>query len=61
MSSADQQLSFWREEHGQDLIEYALMAGFLAVAVAAILPPMSAHFDRVFSKIHSLLVQHGGG
>lgn len=61
MSQWDPWDRFWREDHGQDLIEYALMAGFLAIAVAAILPPMTGHFDRIFSKIHSLLVQHGGG
>ena len=28
----------WRDNKGQDLIEYALMAGFVAVAAAAIMP-----------------------
>jgi Flp pilus assembly pilin Flp len=31
----------WQETTGQDLIEYALMAGFVAVAAGAILPPVA--------------------
>ncbi|HNY42581.1 MAG TPA: hypothetical protein PKJ41_19425 [Bryobacteraceae bacterium] len=46
---------------GQDLIEYALLAGFVAVAGGALIPwgatgPMSS----IFSKIGSLLSQLGG-
>ncbi len=29
--------SFWREEEGQDLIEYTLLLAFIAIASAAIL------------------------
>ena len=29
-------LRIWQNDHGQDLIEYALMAGFVAVAAGAI-------------------------
>ncbi|MFH1185783.1 MAG: hypothetical protein V1755_12220 [Chloroflexota bacterium] len=32
---------FWRDEQGQDLIEYALMAGFVAVAAGAVMPSVS--------------------
>ena len=28
----------WKDKRGQDLIEYALMAGFVAVAAGAIMP-----------------------
>ena len=28
-------LKIWKDKHGQDLIEYALMAGFVAVAAGA--------------------------
>lgn len=51
---------FWRETEGQDLIEYALMAGFVAVAAGAILTPMAPTLNVVFSKVHSLLVKYGG-
>ncbi len=46
----------WLDRAGQDLIEYALMAAFLAVAVSAFLPPTIApSISGIFSKINSLL------
>lgn len=32
----------WVETQGQDLIEYAIMAGFVAVAAVAIMPQVAA-------------------
>jgi pilus assembly protein Flp/PilA len=44
------------DRRGQDLIEYAMLAAFVAVAVAAFLPPTIAPaISTVFSKISSLL------
>ncbi len=42
----------WRETRGQDLIEYSLIAGFVAVAAGAIFPTqlMPAVSD-IFSKL----------
>ena len=48
-------LSFWRNNCGQDLIEYALMAGFVAVAAGAIMPNVSASISTIFSKIGSVM------
>lgn len=42
---------------GQDLIEYALMAGFVAVAAGAIMPNVSSSITIIFSKIDSILQQ----
>ena len=42
---------------GQDLIEYALMAGFVAVAAGAIMPDVSASISTIFSKVGSVLTQ----
>jgi len=47
--------AFWKDDQGQDLIEYALMAGFVAVAAGAIMPNISTSISTVFSKIQSLL------
>jgi len=47
--------TFWMDDQGQDLIEYALMAGFVAVAAGAIMPNISTSISTVFSKIQSLL------
>lgn len=51
---------FWRDERGQDLIEYALMAGFVAVAAGAVMPSVSTSISTIFSKIGSVLVASGG-
>ena len=48
-------LRIWRDTRGQDLIEYALMAGFVAVAAGAVMPGISTQISTIFSKIESLL------
>jgi len=48
-------LRIWRDTRGQDLIEYALMAGFVAVAAGAVMPGVSTQISTIFSKINSLL------
>lgn len=48
-------LKIWRNKHGQDLIEYALMAGFVAVAAGALMPAVSSSISTVFSKISSVM------
>ena len=45
--------------HGQDLIEYALMAGFVAVAVGAIFPDIAASANVIFSKVNSVMILAG--
>lgn len=45
----------WRDEQGQDLIEYALMAGFVAVAAGAIMPNVASSISTIFSQISSVL------
>jgi pilus assembly protein Flp/PilA len=51
---------FWKDTKGQDLIEYALMAGFVAVAAGAVMPSVSTSISTIFSKIGSVLVASGG-
>ena len=46
-------LRIWKDTKGQDLIEYALMAGFVAVAAGAIMPGVAASISTIFSKISS--------
>ncbi len=44
----------WKEEDGQDMIEYALMAATLVVVVAGILPQtLMPNVSTIFSKITS--------
>ena len=44
-------LRILRDTKGQDLIEYALMAGFVAVAAGAIMPNVSTNISVIFSKV----------
>jgi len=46
----------WKDRRGQDLIEYALMAGFVAVAAGAIMPGVASSINVVFSKINSIMI-----
>lgn len=39
----------------QDLIEYALMAGFVAVAAGALMPGVAVNISRIFSSVGSVL------
>jgi pilus assembly protein Flp/PilA len=45
-----------KDTRGQDLIEYALMAGFVAVAAGAIMPGVASSINIVFSKVNSIMV-----
>jgi Flp pilus assembly pilin Flp len=45
----------WRDRRGQDLVEYALMAGFVAVAAGAIMPGVSTSISTIFSSVASVM------
>ena len=45
---------------GQDLIEYALMAAVVALALAAASPAVGGSFSTIFSRINSAVLAHGG-
>ena len=49
------QLRIWKDTKGQDLIEYALMAGFVAVAAGAVMPQVASQVTTIFSKVNSQL------
>jgi len=44
-----------RDTGGQDLIEYALMAGFVAVAAGAVMPGVASSISTIFSKVASVM------
>jgi pilus assembly protein Flp/PilA len=46
---------FWQDERGQDLVEYALAAGMVAVAAVAAMPALSSTVNTVFTKIGSII------
>ena len=43
-----------RDERGQYMVEYALLAGFIAVAAGAVLPGISTSLSTIFSKMASV-------
>jgi Flp pilus assembly pilin Flp len=47
--------------HGQDLIEYALMAGFVAVTAAALSPNIAASVNGIIYQVKSVLTRANSG
>lgn len=45
------------DERGQDMVEYALLAGFIAVAAGAILPGISGNISIIFSRMGSVVAE----
>ena len=46
----------WTDVRGQDMVEYALMTGFVATVAAAFLPTtIASSLSAVFSKVTSSL------
>ena len=54
-------LKIWNDSFGQDLIEYALMAGFVAVAAGAIMPNVAVSISQIFSQVSSVLSNASNG
>ena len=48
-------IRFWQDTQGQDLVEYALTAGLVAVAAVAAMPALSVTINNVFSKVGSIV------
>lgn len=50
----------WRDRRGQDLIEYAMLAAFLAVAVGAVFPTdIAPNISKVMSRVTSMMNASG--
>ena len=47
--------TFICDEEGQDLVEYALLLVFLALAAIAVLPALGSSVNKVFSQSNSAL------
>lgn len=50
-------LSVCRDERGQDLVEYALLASLTAVAAGLFVPDLSANMTTIYSRLASKLVE----
>jgi pilus assembly protein Flp/PilA len=47
--------AFWKDQQGQDLVEYALIAALLALAAVATMPTLGTSINAVFTKITTTL------
>lgn len=45
--------NFWKEEDGQDLIEYGLLAGFIALGVVATLGTLRTSLQGGYGNINT--------
>jgi len=49
-------LKIWKDNRGQEMVEYALIAAFLVAAGGALSPAVASDVSNVFSKVTSSLV-----
>jgi pilus assembly protein Flp/PilA len=45
----------WKEEEGQDLIEYALLVALIALVAAAVFPQVGASINLIFTHANNCL------
>lgn len=50
----------WQDTHGQDMVEFALLASLVALGAALFMPELSESMDTIYSRMKSKLVQAGG-
>ena len=48
---------FVREEEGQDIIEYALLAAFISISGYAILTSIGSQVNTIYTKVQSVTSQ----
>jgi Flp pilus assembly pilin Flp len=53
--------TFWKEEEGQDLIEYSLLLGFVALFSVAIYTSVTGNISTIWGNASSALVGAGSG
>lgn len=47
--------ALWREEDGQDLVEYSLLLAFIALAAVTVLSSTSGSLNKLWNTISSTL------
>lgn len=53
-------LKIWKDSRGQDLIEYALLAGMLAVGMGAVLGSVADNLTPLVSQVISVVAAAAG-
>ncbi len=54
-------LKIWSDSRGQDVVEYALAAGFIAGVAVALSPALGSSIINIFGKVVLALQGNGGG
>lgn len=44
-------MGLWRDRRGQDMIEYALMAGLVVLSAGALFPGVANSINTIYSRI----------
>jgi len=52
-------MKIWKDNQGQDLVEYALMAGFLGAASAFTLPQVAASISNILGTLVAIMAGSG--
>jgi pilus assembly protein Flp/PilA len=50
----------WQDTHGQDMVEFALLASLVAVASGLFLPGLQESMNTIYSRVQSKLIEAGG-
>ena len=46
-------IAFWKEEEGQDLVEYSLLLAFIAIAAVALLTSVKGSINTLWTNVNS--------
>ena len=52
--------TFWKEEEGQDLIEYSLLLGFVALFSVSIYTSVTGNISKIWGNASTALVSAAG-
>jgi Flp pilus assembly pilin Flp len=55
-----EKLRIWEDTHRQDLIEDALLAGFVAVATGAVIPEVAISISKILGEITTTFTAAAG-
>jgi len=54
-------MKIWSDLHGQELIEYALLSGFVVIAAATMMVSVTNTVSKVFNRITSTMTAAATG
>jgi Flp pilus assembly pilin Flp len=50
------QCQIWKDQRGQDLIEYSLMGALFVLTAGAIMPGVANSLTSIFSQVNSVMI-----